>query len=306
MIDAVDLFAGAGGFTTGAEAAGVRVLWAGNHWPAAVACHRANHPGVEHVCQDLHQADWTAVPRHDLLLASPSCTGHAHARGKDRPHHDAARSTAWAVVSCAEAHRPACVVVENVPELRNWILWPAWQDAMRRLGYSLAEHVCDAADFGTPQHRERLIVVGTRSKAPIRLELPRLPHVPASAIVDLDAGRWSTVDKPGRSLATLARIAQGRADGHGDRFLIPFYGQGSGLTGRGLSRPIGTITTRARWAIVNGERMRMLTVDETRRAMGFPDGYRLGATVAESIHLLGNAIPPPMARWFCSELARTA
>jgi DNA (cytosine-5)-methyltransferase 1 len=95
----VDLFAGLGGFSTGATQAGARVVWAANHWRAAVDLHAANHPGTEHACQDLHQTDWSTVPAHDILLASPACQGHSHARGKERPHHDAQRSTAWAVVS---------------------------------------------------------------------------------------------------------------------------------------------------------------------------------------------------------------
>src|SRR5688572_7699225 len=69
-LKAIDLFAGAGGFTAGAERAGARVLWAANHWPAAVACHASNHPHIEHACQDLRQADFTRLPRFDLLLAS--------------------------------------------------------------------------------------------------------------------------------------------------------------------------------------------------------------------------------------------
>ena len=64
-VRAIDLFAGAGGFSTGAHMAGVEVVWAANHWPAAVDVHAANHPETEHSCQDLHQADWTKVPAHD-------------------------------------------------------------------------------------------------------------------------------------------------------------------------------------------------------------------------------------------------
>ena len=79
---AIDLFAGAGGFSTGATMAGVQVVWAGNHWPLAVEYHAANHPDAEHACQDLHQARWDDVPGHDLLLASPCCQGHIKARGK--------------------------------------------------------------------------------------------------------------------------------------------------------------------------------------------------------------------------------
>ena len=79
---AIDLFAGAGGFSTGAAMAGAEVVWAANHWPLAVEYHTANHPSAAHICQDLHQANWANVPGHDLLLASPCCQGHSKARGK--------------------------------------------------------------------------------------------------------------------------------------------------------------------------------------------------------------------------------
>lgn len=71
MTRAVDLFAGWGGFTEGAERVpGVEVLWAANHWPLAVEAHALNHPGTAHSCQDLQQADWTQLPDYELLLAS--------------------------------------------------------------------------------------------------------------------------------------------------------------------------------------------------------------------------------------------
>ncbi len=289
-IKAVDLFAGAGGFSEGAKMAGVSVAWAGNHWPAAVEYHSLNHPHAEHVCQDLQQADWAQVPAHDLLLASPSCTGFTKARGKDKPGHDAARSTAWAVVSCAEYHRPQFVLVENVAEFQQWILFPAWELAMQALGYTMTLYVVDAADHGVPQNRRRLFIVCSRSKAPLFVSLPRRQHKPA--VIDWQAGNWSEIDKPGRSAATLARIANGREQ-HGDRFLVPFYG--SATTGRSIKRPVGTITTRDRWAAIDGDSMRMLTADECRAAMGFPAGYKLPESHKLAVHMLGNAVCPPVA-----------
>ncbi len=291
---AVDLFAGAGGFSEGARLAGIDVVWAANHWPSAVQVHANNHPGTAHVCQDLQQADWSQVPQHDLLLASPSCVGHTPARGKERPHHDAARSTAWAVVSCAEAHRPALLVVENVPRLRRWALYPAWRMALEALGYALSEQVLDAADVGVPQHRERLFVVGVQGKTALNVPAGLVAHTPVRNVVDLQAGRWSSVAKRGRSSRTLARIARGRSD-YGTTFCMPYYGRGSGLTGRSLDRPLGTVTTKARWALVDGERMRMFLVPEYARVMGFEAGYRLTGDVPTDIHLLGNAVPPPLA-----------
>jgi DNA (cytosine-5)-methyltransferase 1 len=302
MKSAIDLFAGAGGFTTGAEMAGVQVVWAANHWQAAVDVHAANHPGTAHACQDLQQADWRDVPAHDLLLASPACQGHSRARGKEQPRHDAQRSTAWAVVSAAECHRPAGVVVENVPEFAQWTLFPAWCSAMDALGYAIAPHIIDAADHGVPQHRLRLFIICTRSKHPLHLQLEHRAHVGAKSFVRFDDGKWSPISKPGRSAATLARVAAGRAR-HGRRFLMPYYGSGSGLTGRCLSRPIGTITTLDRWALVDGDHMRMLSASESRGAMGFPETYRLPAQHRQAMHMLGNAVCPPVARDVIAQLA---
>lgn len=288
---AIDLFAGAGGFSTGAKMAGCNVVWAADHWPRAVEIHAANHPDTEHSCQDLHQCDWTTVPAHELLLASPACQGHSRARGKERPHHDAQRSTAWAVVSAAECHRPQAFVVENVPEFAHWELYPAWCSAMLSLGYALAPMVLDAADHGVPQHRRRLFVVGTRSKYPVELRLPRRQHVAASSIIE-DDGSWSPVDKPGRAYWTMERIRVGRQK-HGTRFLVAYYGNETG--GRSLDRPLGTVTTKDRYALVDGDPMRMLSAAEYRRAMSFPDHYELPEQHCDAVHMLGNAVPPRVA-----------
>lgn len=289
MLRAIDLFAGSGGYSEGASMAGVDVVWAANHWPAAVEIHAANHPSTAHACQDLHQADWTQVPAHDLLLASPACQGHSRARGAERAHHDATRSTAWAVVSALECHRTPVAIVENVPDFCRWALFPAWCQALQALGYAIAPHVVDCADLGVPQNRERVFIVVTRSQHPLELQLPRMPHVAAASFIDFDAGRWSPIEKPGRAAATLERIANGRRV-HGDRFLTSFYGQTKG--GRSLARPIGTITTRDRWAVIDGDRMRMITVPEAARAMSFRRDYRLPERAKDAMHMLGNAVPP--------------
>lgn len=302
---AIDLFSGAGGFSTGATLAGCDVVWAANHWPEAVEWHAANHPDAEHICQDLHQARWETVPAHDLMLASPCCQGHSKARGKahGNPQHDASRSTAWAVVSAAEFHRPEYIIVENVPEFLAWQLYRPWELAMNALGYSVAPHVIDAADHGAPQNRVRMFLVLAKSRAPLQLKMEPRQHIPARTFIDLKGGNWSDVNKPGRAKNTLLRVAAGRQE-HGDTFLMSYYG--NSLGGRSLDRPIGTITTRDRWAIVQGDRMRMLNRFECRSAMSFPEDYQLPDNHRLAVHLLGNAVPPVPGSHFISALREAA
>lgn len=302
MLTAIDLFAGMGGLTEGAEMAGVRVVWAANHWREAVATHAANHPAAAHECQDLQQANFAQVPKHDLLLAAPACQGHAHARGTERPHHDDARATAWAVIAALEMHRPPLAVIENVREFRDWLLFPAWRAATEALGYSMTLIERNTADHGVPQERWRLFVILTRSRHAITIKLEDRPHVGFNTVAEWDFPVWSQIEKPNRAPATLARIASARRR-FGDRFVMPYYGSGSGLTGRCLSRPIGTITTRERWALVDGDRMRMIHARECLAAQGFRRDYKLpapaGMTPSKAnklaIFMIGNAVSPVQA-----------
>lgn len=301
----IDLFAGLGGFSNGAKLAGMRPVWAGNHWGLACQYHRENHPETIVVQQDLQQADWREVPSFDICLASPACQGHSRARGKEKPHHDALRSTAWAVVACAEYHQPQALVVENVVEFLSWSLYPSWRDALMRLGYAVSPHVIDAADHGVPQHRERVFIVCTRSEAPIKLRLPKCDHVAVGTCIEWDAHTWSPIIKPGRSPATLARIAAGR-ERFGRRFVAPFYGSGSGLTGRAVTRPIGTLTTVDRWAVIDGDRMRVLQPSENLSIMSFDKGTKLPKVKRQAMHLIGNAVAPYVARDVLQALERQA
>lgn len=121
---AVDLFAGAGGSSTWATLAGLEVVAAVDHWPVAVASHRLNHPRAAHHCEDAATLDPTTLPAFDVLIASPSCTGHTPARGVDKPHHDAARATAWCVIRVAEACSPRLIVVASRGRVRTVALEP--------------------------------------------------------------------------------------------------------------------------------------------------------------------------------------
>lgn len=296
-LEAVTLFSGIGGCCTGAEQAGACVIWAANHWRVGVEAHAANHPWTEHLVQDLHTVPHYKIPDHDLLIASPSCKGWSPARGKARPLIDEKfRATAGIVVDVMESKKPEFAIIENVPEFESWARYESWIAGIHALGYSTQNIIWDAADSGVPQHRVRIYIICSRSKNPVDIRLDRRDHVPISTVLQWDSGKWSSIFKKGRSDNTLTRIANGIDRGLSPRFIAPYYGSGSGLTGRNINRPIGTLTTKARWMLVDLSRcaMRMLNIHEAKLAMGFPPNYILPPKVSDANIGLGNAVCPPV------------
>lgn len=318
-MNVIDLFAGAGGSSEGARQAGATVRWAANHWPLAVEVHRRNHPTTHHECQDLHECDWSVVSDTvgpiDVVLASPACQGHSKASTAggtgaraSAPKHDADRSTAWAVVSCLEVVRPPVAVVENVVELRDWVLYRSWLGALAALGYTAAEHVVDAASLGVPQHRDRLFVVLSRSSSPLRLSLPTVEPVAARTVLDDRDTGWRPIDE----LPPAARARIERASvRYGDEFLAHYV---SDDHGHSLDAPMKAVTTKHQWCLVRrrgtgrGRRLerRMFSSREYARAMTFPDAYRLTGRVSDDCRLVGNAVPPMVMRAIVQEIRRAA
>lgn len=296
-MNVVDLFGGFGGFTEAATIAGARVVYAANHWELAVRVHRMNHPHVQHECQDLRQADWSRLPPYDVLLAAPACQGQsqcgqpARARSEDvRRRHDDMRSTAFAVIDCADVTEPRAIVVENVVDFaRKWRLFPEWCAMLSKLGYHVSTHIELAADHGVPQLRRRLFIVATRK--PFRMPLRAQARPAFGPCIEWDAGDWRPIAEASADARARIRHAKARC---GKRCLSQHT---TGHQGVPLHEPIRTITTKDQWIVVDGDRYRPLTLREYARAMGFRDSYVWPDELAraEVVMGLGNAVPPPMA-----------
>lgn len=297
--NAVDLFAGAGGWTTGAKLAGLKVVWAANHWPAAVAAHRANHPDVHHECQDLTQVDWRVLPdlRDGVLIASPACQGFSPNGRPGRAlgsraavKHQADRNSTWAVLAAADTARPATIIVENVPDMAAWDLFPSWLGTLRAMGYQVEVQVVNAHDHGVPQERRRLIVQAMRGRRPRRIE-PSAPRRGLGEVLEA-RGEWQRVADKSASMVTRMREAASQVRGP------CLWANVDSARGRGLHEPAPTLTTRSagQWYLIDGPRCRRLTVRELARVQGFPDSYILPEKRTLAGFLIGNAVPVPMAR----------
>ena len=236
----------------------------------------------------------------DLLLASPECTNHSPAKGAVE-RCETSRGTSHYVLRFAAKLKPRYVVLENVVQLRNWHGFHPLLGGLADLGYKSRTHVLDAVNFGVPQTRRRLFVVCDREREP-RGSLDQVScRRTAEEIVRLDGHHASRpLMADGRAVSTIERAQRGMAAlGRGVPFLVVYYGSdGSGGWQR-LDRPLRTLTTLDRFGLVtwNGTEpmLRMLQVDELRKAMGLPDDHVLGrGTRRDRIKMLGNGVCPPV------------
>ena len=278
-MNAVDLFAGAGGWSHGwREATGVEPLVAVNHCAHAVHLHRLNHPGTEHFLEDVWSVDPAAAVagrRVDWLHGSPDCTHFSRAKG-GKPREQKIRGLAWVLVDWARTARPRFLSLENVAEFETWGPLDAegqpikaqagetfreFVAALRGLGYAVDWRVLCAADFGAPTIRRRLFLVARRDGQPIRW--PEPTHADPSKRDLFSAGLqpWRTAAEcidwslPCPSIfgrkrplapATCRRIAAGivRFVLKGRPFLVQTgYGERRGQAPRvlDLAQPLGTV-----------------------------------------------------------------
>ncbi len=274
---AVDLFAGAGGLSTGlvkaiidthaeqiAAATGLepaavtmdhtRVHWwltqnvelhAVNHWEPAIETHEQNHPWAEHYhakIEELHPPDVVSPGEVDLLVGGPSCTHHSKARG-GKPVNEQKRASGWHVLHWIEHLQPENILLENVPEFRDWApvvdgtstrdgsIFQRWVGMLEALGYSVLYDdqdedygaVLNAADYGEAQSRKRLFIMASRDHRPTAPEPthddadPEKPDRRTAADIidwsDLGESLWTRDLENPRvqplSSNTMERIAEG-------------------------------------------------------------------------------------------------
>ena len=307
MIRAFDMFCGAGGSSAGARSAGVEIAAGVDMCAVAAGTFAANFPGALAIENHLEKLDLpslkSSIGKVDILLASPECTNHTCAKG-GAPRDEKSRATAMLVIGYAAALRPRWLVLENVIHMRPWLRYGELKRNLADLGYRLHEHVLDSADFGVAQRRRRLFLVGDRVRAPRPL-VRRRPGRKKSARSVLDppnAWKTSALFQERRASATLNRAKRGfEALGPDASFLLVYYGNDGAGGWQSLDRPLRTITTLDRFALVRHDgrepRIRMLQVPELKRAMGFDDDFKLPVgTRRDRIRLLGNGVCPPVMK----------
>lgn len=184
-INSIDLFAGCGGISLGFERAGIKVLAAIDTDPKAVEVYRSNFPDVPHVLRE----DLTCYSPEDLaerigsrcvdiVAGGPPCQGYSNVRQVDGANHgdrlvsDHRRTLYRHFLRFVDYFQPKVFVMENVLGIRSaegGIHLEGLLSLAESLSYVPLTGVVNAADYGIPQSRRRLLVVGIREDMLVRI-----------------------------------------------------------------------------------------------------------------------------------------
>lgn len=170
---AVSLFCGAGGLDMGFENAGIKTIWANDFDKDACKTHQ-NWSSAEVVCGDVSKIDMSIIPESDVILGGFPCQGFS--LSGPRKIDDSRNVLYKHFVALVKQNKPKVFVGENVKGLltmANGQIIDAIIEEFSNCGYNVFYKLVNAKNFGVPQDRERVIIVGFRKDLGItEFELP--------------------------------------------------------------------------------------------------------------------------------------
>lgn len=168
---AVDLFCGAGGLSEGFRQAGFTIVAGSDNDPDAMATYAANFPEAQAITGDIQRVEIKeqilgAAKHASVLIGGPPCQAFSQVRNHTRMIDDPRNALYREFVDVLRQTLPPCFIMENVTgidqmKVREQIV----NDLSLDSEYAVLPQVVDAADFGVPQTRKRLLFVGVRASS---------------------------------------------------------------------------------------------------------------------------------------------
>jgi DNA (cytosine-5)-methyltransferase 1 len=194
--------------------------------------------------------------------------------------------------------------MENVVQMKSWAMHQELLDQLWELGYYVRSIKLNSKDFGVAQSRERLYLICAKTLPDsIRVPKRRVFNSASSILAKKDSYKYTKLYKDGRAKATLERAERAfDAIGLNTPFLLVYYGSDGSGGWQPLDKPLRTITTVDRFALVkpsqDGHIMRMLQPSELKDAMGYGKRFRFcdHHTRRDKVKLMGNGVCPPVMK----------
>ena len=331
---AIDLFSGCGGLTMGLRQAGFEVLGAIEIDSGAVRTYHANHRKVLIKQSDIRRLSARGFRRElkirpgelDLLAGCPPCQGFSALRTRNgaNRNRDKRNNLVGEMLRFAKAFKPKAIMMENVPGLARHKPFSDLCKGLEALGYRITFAIKDAAYYGVPQRRRRLILLAGRgfeitfapeqdSSRTVRSAIGRLPEPGTSRdalhnmpekmraqrisklIRDIPKDGGSRTDLPTRRQLNCHKKSNGFTD---------IYGR------MAWDKVAPTITSGcfnpSKGRFLHPEKHRAITMREAALLQGFPKEYEFDLSCGkEAIALMiGNALPPEFVRRHALQVRR--
>ena len=301
MPRAVSLFSGCGGSDAGVIAAGFDVVMANDILPYAMQVYEANHPATDYRLGDVSKIE--SFPNAELLVGCYPCQGFS--QGGVREPSRKINKLYLEFARALNEIQPKAFIVENVSGMVRANYEHLLKDQIKvfqQAGYSVTTNVLNAADFGVPQERKRIFIVGIRRDLGMKYKFPKPTHGEG-----LDHTHVSIRD----AISDLPEWPEGEFY---EREFHWYYM--SRDRRRGWEEPSKTIVANPRhmplhpmspvmeklehnvWQFSTEGRARRFSYREAARLQGFARGMKFPETDRASLLMkytvVGNAVPPPL------------
>lgn len=294
----VSLFSGAGGLDLGFVQAGHHIVWANDIFEDAVSTYKKNI-GNHIVDHDINEVDSSEIPSCDMVMGGFPCQGFSVANTK-RCVEDVRNTLYLQLLRVIRDKQPKFFLAENVKgilSLEKGLVFNRIMSDFSELNYRVEYRLLNAADYGVPQKRERVIIVGVRKDVDFQFHYPDSTH---SRFGGDGKIKWMSV------LEALKDIGEPDVDGRypnhvGSNYKLIFNGY-IGHRQLAPDEPAPTVTARgdSRGGVVilphpNGKRR--MTCRELSTIQSFPLDYEFVGSTSSIYRQIGNAVPPRLS--FC-------
>ena len=303
VVKVIDLFAGIGGIRLGVEQAfgSVDCVFTSEIDKHAVTTYKANFKDG-HVFGDIKQIDASDVPDHDILLAGFPCQPFSQA-GLKKGFTDTRGTLFFDIERILLAKQPKAFLLENVKQLKGHDKGRTFQtiiDHLNKAGYKVFYEILKARDFGVPQNRERIYIVGFLDHS-INFEFPKPTNLPTRVgdiLDDVVDEKYTISDKlwSGHKRRKELNKLNGKGFGYG------LFNKESAYT--------NTISARyykdGSEILIEQENKnpRKLTPREAARLQGFPEEYVIPVSDAQAYKQFGNSVAVPVIKAIATEIKK--
>ena len=237
---------------------------------------------------DITKIEANQIPDHDILFAGFPCQPFSII-GQMKGFEDTRGTLFFHIAEILSVKKPKAFILENVKQLVGHDGGKTLKtilESLKNLGYHVQYTVLNALDYGLPQKRERIIIVGHREPILFSFPSPIIPFKPLSEIIE------KKVDK--KHFAS-DYIRQKRKESHKSAYKLAIWHENK--SGNICSYPYSCALRAGasyNYLLVNGERR--LTPREMFRLQGFPDSYQIINNESQARKQAGNAVPVNMVK----------